>query len=69
LRQAIRTLPGYATFVSDEAIREWRRTPIEERFEWLEEMIRFQAALPEPIRRLHERFRRGEIRPRARRSR
>ena len=52
---------GYYTYVSQEAIDSWKRVSVEMRFQWIEEMIQFQAGLPKRVRKLHEKFRLGLI--------
>lgn len=53
--------PGYGTYVSRDAMREWSRVPIADRFRWIEEMIRLEASLPERIRERHRLCREGKI--------
>ena len=52
---------GYGTAVTAEAIRTWSKLPLKGRMDWIEEMIRLEAALPKRIRDLHAKFRRGEL--------
>lgn len=49
--------PGYGTYVSREAIRDWMKVSISDRLAWIEEMIRLEASLPRAIRESHRRFR------------
>lgn len=52
-------LLGYGTYVSDEAVRMWKKVPILNRFEWIEEMIQLEALLPRRVRALHRALLRG----------
>lgn len=54
--------PGYGTYVTTEAIREWSKVSIADRFRWIEELIRLEASLPAEIRERHRRCREGKIR-------
>lgn len=49
--------PGYGTFVSAEAIREWMNLPASGRLQWVEEMIELESKLPRRIREAHRRMR------------
>ena len=55
--------PGYGTYVSLDAIREWSKLPIKGRLAWIEEMIRLERSLPKPIQEAHRKFREGRIGP------
>lgn len=53
---------GYGYHVTDEQIRKYRRLTPRQKLEWLEEANAFtEKFAPERARRLHKKFRNGEI--------
>ena len=52
---------GFSYYVSDEQLRDYATWPMEKRLDWLMAGLRLRNALPEHIREIQDKFRRGEI--------
>lgn len=55
-------LPGFSHHASDEQIIEYQNIPIEQRLEWLEEILELlYTALPTENWEIMQKFRRGDL--------
>jgi hypothetical protein len=53
---------GFKYYFEDEKIREYIKVPIEKKFQWLEEINRFnELVMDEKTKRIREKLRRAEV--------
>lgn len=52
---------GFDHYVDDEKLREYRSWPVERKLAWLMAGLKLRQLLPERVRDIQDKFRRGEI--------